>query len=429
MKYSLSFDNILAGCLTLSVLLLSGARCAAEEESKSASDDAPTSVKITGVIEAVHYHEISASTEQLEAFEIKRIIPHGTQVQKGQNLVWFDTVDIDKKVKEAETDLRLAKLALEDEEFAHQQFLETQALDREAAEKARTYAQQDYDNYRQFDRERDRLAVEFNLKMSRDALEGVMEELAQLEQMYQEDDLTEQSEEIVLKRAKRDVESAQYRLDGTEIASQRTLDQAIPRTEAQSEETLARAELAYKKSIRELSSTQLRREIEINRARDLFKEQEKKLAELKKERKQSVLTSPSDGIVVHGQLNRGKLGDKPSDLKPASKVTPQQIVVTVVDPSKLQIRVDLDEKNLADVGIGKKCKVTIPAFADFVAGGKVKSVSRIPYAGTKYDCVIAILPTKDLPAILPTMTCELEFVVQDNEEQKGKQDDDTNKGK
>jgi HlyD family secretion protein len=434
MTNSLSFDKMLVGCFVLGLFLACSVANSAEEDPKSASDTEPKSTKISGVFEAIQAHEISASTKQLETFEINRIVAHGTSVRKGQNLVWFKAEEIDKKIKNAEIDLRLAKLSLEDEEFAYKQFIDTQKLDREAAAQAWSYAQQDYDNYVQVDREREILAAEFNLKMSRESLEGVKEELAQLEQMYKEDDLTEESEEIVLKRAKQAVESTQFRLEGTEIATDRTVKQSVPRSEAQNKEKLAKAELAYSKAIRDLNSNQLRRDIELNRKRDSFKEQEEKLAELKGERKKIVLASPIDGIVFHGSLMRGKLGEKPSELKPAAKVTSQQVVVTVVDPSKLQIRVDLDENKLANMSVGEKCKVTVPAFANFETTGIVKSVSSVPYAGTKYDCVVAANKKKDQPAILPTMTCELEFVEEDTTEKdtvdkKERKDDDSKEKK
>ena len=121
---------------------------------------------------------------------------------------------LDKQIKEAEIELRLAQLKLDDDEYAHEQFLETQKLDRAAAELARKKAQQDYDNFVQVDRERQIKSAAYNLKSSQSTLENAKEELEQLEQMYKEDDLTEESEEIVLKRAKQSVEFAEYRLEG-----------------------------------------------------------------------------------------------------------------------------------------------------------------------------------------------------------------------
>lgn len=403
---------LLAGLLSVGFCLLINGLVQAAEDPDSDSDAKPAKpqeTKIIGVIEAAGAEEISADTEQIESLKIKRLVAHGTEVSKGQNVVWFETDEIDKKIKEAEIELRLSKLKLQDAEFGYQQFLMIQALDKAAAERTRKHAQQDYDNFVQIDRDRQKLSAEFNLKNSRASLENVMEELEQLEQMYTEDDLTEQSEEIVLKRAKRAVESAQFRLDGTEIQSERTVNQGIPRSVAQQDESLARAQLAHQTSMQGLDSARRQRDIELSRQRDKLKEQEEKLAELRQERKRAVLVASIDGIVLHGKLNRGKLSAKPSTVKAGSKVTPSQVLATVVNPKKLRIRVDLEEKYLAKVTVGTNFKVTLKAFPDFETVGTVKSVSTVPYAGVKYDCVVKFRKTKQQPVIRPTMTCELEF--------------------
>jgi HlyD family secretion protein len=406
-------NKLLSLCLSLAFLGGHGL-LRAEDEPKSASDSEPKALKISGVFEALSADEISADTEQITSLVIKRILPHGTKVSKGQNVVSFDSEDIDKKIKDAEIDLRLSKLTLEDDEFSYKQFQETQSIDRGAAARAHKNAQQDYDNFVQVDRDRLKLTAEYNLKSSQASLENAMEELKQLEQMYMEDELTEESEEIVLKRAKRSVEIAQYRLAGTKISSQRSVSQSIPRTQAKQEDSLAKAHLAHQKSIRDLTSARQKRDIEMKRKRDKFKEEEKKFSELREERKQIALTSALDGIVLHGKLTRGKLSAKPSVLEAGSKVTAKQVVATVVSPKKLQIRVDLDEKNLAVVSPGTKCKLTVKAFPDFEGAATIKSVSAVPYAGTSYDCVATFRQTKNLPAIMPTMTCELEFELEDD---------------
>ena len=47
--------------------------------------------------------------------------------------------------------------------------------------------------------------------------------------MYEADDPTEESEEIVLKRAKQAVEAAQFRLEGVEIQSNRVVERMYRR--------------------------------------------------------------------------------------------------------------------------------------------------------------------------------------------------------
>ncbi|MDB4644867.1 hypothetical protein OAF37_02300, partial [Rubripirellula sp.] len=126
----------------------------AEGEPDSASDSGPTTTKLNGVIEAVNTHEVSADTEHLAAFTIERLVPHGTTVKAGQNVVWFDSEPITEKFKTAEIDMRLATITMEEDEFNHKQFVATQKLDRSAAERSWQTAQQNYNNFVKVDRER-----------------------------------------------------------------------------------------------------------------------------------------------------------------------------------------------------------------------------------------------------------------------------------
>ncbi|NNE00560.1 MAG: HlyD family efflux transporter periplasmic adaptor subunit [Pirellulaceae bacterium] len=381
----------------------------AAEEPESASDEKSKVTKLTGVLEGVQAAELKMDTEHLGTLKIKRILPHGAEVTKGQNVVWLETEEIDKQIKDAETEFKLAQVALDAAEFDYKQFLKTQALDKAGAERSRKKAQQDFDNFVQVDRERQILAAKFSLKSAQSSYDNAVEELKQLEQMYKEDDLTEESEEIVLKRAKQSVEFAEHRLEGSKITADRTIKQSIPRTALQQKDTLARAELTYEKAISELESARKKRDIELAKERDKFKEQEKKLAELRGERKKIVLQSPIDGIVFHGKLTRGKLSDKPSTIEVGTKVTATQVIATVVNPSKLQIRTDIPEKDLQAAKVGEKVKVTVLAFPDTKLTGTIKSVSSVPFAGTKFDGVVTFPQRKDHPPFLPTIGCEVQI--------------------
>lgn len=384
-------------------------------DKKEKEEAKPKTFSLSGVFEAADTKEVALKTEHLTSMEIKRLVDHGKTVSKGQTVVWFQTKDIDEKIEAADTELSLAKLKLDDEEFSYKQFLETQKLDRAAAQRARKNAQQDYDNFVQVDRERQRLSAEFSLKSSKASLDNAAEELKQLEQMYKEDDLTEESEEIVLKRAKQNVEFAEFRLKGTEISTERTVKQSIPRSEASQEDTLARAQATYKKAMHDLDTARQRRDIEITRSREKFQKQENELKEMRAERKHVVLNSPIDGFVIHGKLNRGKLSDKPSTMKEGTKVTPEQVILTVANPSQLQVRIDLSEKDLSKVAVGDKCQITAKAFPEQSFKGQVKSIGAFPYVAGKYDCIVTLRRGKKQPNVLPTMACDVEFTAKDSE--------------
>lgn len=350
----------------------------------------PEQLSLIGVFEAVQASELKFTTKHLSALKLKKIVPHGTTVKKGQTIVWVDTEEFDRQIRTAEQDLRLAKLTLDETEFDFEQFKVTQQLDRAAAERTRRAAQQTWDNYVQVDKDRNVETTEYNLKSSQASLENAMEELKQLEQMYKEDELTEESEEIVLKRARRSVEGAQFRLKGAEIQAERSLKQSLPRQHAQQEETLKRAEMAYQKSVRSLNTARQKKDIEISRARESYQRQETKLSEMKSERKSLVIIAPHDGIVFHGSLTRGKLSDKAVSHKEGTAVTAGQVVATLANPAQLQIRVDLNEAQHSNVNAGMTGKAVANAYADTSVTVVVKSVAQIPYANAKFDCVMSV---------------------------------------
>jgi multidrug resistance efflux pump len=227
--------------------------------------------------------------------------------------------------------------------------------------------------------------------------------------MYKEDELTEESEEIVLKRAKQAVENAQFRLEGTEITTKRALAQTIPRTQADREDALARQQLAFDKAIRSLEFDRQRRAIEFDKSKETLEKQKTDLKELREDRKHLVIRSPADGIIYYGKITRGRVNDKPSTLTAGSTVTNKQVVVTLVRPGPLVIRLELQEKDLGKIKVGAKGTVTPTAFPDRKLVGTVKSLSYVPLVNNKFDGMMTVKLGNDQPAITPGMSCSIEF--------------------
>src|SRR6056297_2025283 len=238
MTFSPHVRSTIFPAFLLAILAVIAGPPAIGKDSEDETAKATVTIEIEGVFESAAAEELRAGTEQIESLVIKRILPHGTEVKQGRNVVWFENEDIDKQIRDVELELRLAELALREAEFKHEQFLEGQQLDRQAAERTRQRARQDHDNFVQIDRDHQLISAEFSLKTSRASLENAQEELEQLEKMYRADDLTEESEEIVLKRARLAVENAQFRLEGAEVQTNRALEQSIPRSETDEEEKL-----------------------------------------------------------------------------------------------------------------------------------------------------------------------------------------------
>ncbi|EMI53479.1 HlyD family secretion protein [Rhodopirellula sallentina] len=415
----------------LALLLLAVPTAFSDENDTQATGDASTPnqvVTIDGVFDSKKTHEITAGFEQISSLTIKRILDHGTPVKKGTSIVWFETKDIDEQITKAERDLELAEITLNDADFAYEQFLEQQKLDRQAAELARAEAQQAYDNFVNVDREQQIRSAEKQLERSKQSLEYAQEELNQLQQMYEEDDLTEESEEIVLKRAQRAVESAKFNLEIAEVRTQRTIAQTIPAKQKQEEATLARAELAYAKKKHDLKSARDKREIERRKQKADFEKQQAEFKKLQSERRAMVLTSPIEGLAYHGKITRGKMSDKPSTLQKDSKVSASQILMTIVQPQPLRIVATVTEEQRAQLQTGMKGTAIPKAFPDQKVPVTLRSIAAVPYATNKIECVVSIQGKTGDTDIVPGMTCKVELEpTKSDDNKKGKTKKDNKK--
>ena len=85
-------------------------------------------------------------------------------------------------------------------------------MDLEASARAKKIADEDLNYFLNINRSFLDESAEFSLKNAQQSLEYSEEELKQLEKMYKADDLTEETEEIVLKRARNEVEQGKFYL-------------------------------------------------------------------------------------------------------------------------------------------------------------------------------------------------------------------------
>ena len=303
--------------------------------------------------------------------------------------------------------MKSSELARKESAFAHEQFMETQKLDRAAAQRTWEAAQNEYQGYLEFDRQYAIDSAKFSLQQSRNSLEYLEEDLRQLERMYEEDELTEESEELVLIRARRAIESAKFRLRNTEVRTERTLQQSLPREIKNRQATYQRAKLAYGRSISDLEIARKKKQIEIETSDEAFQEEQEKLTELRADGDKLVIESPAKGLVLYGKLNRGQLADKASTMQTGTKIAKDQTILTIVNPKRLRIRCTVAEKDISQLKMGMRGRVTPTSQPNQVLDATIESLNRVPFAKGKYDCVLSIKGTPK--AILPTMTCSIEF--------------------
>lgn len=375
----------------------------------------PLSVTVTvdGVFESTSASEIKADTESWSALVIQKVVPEGTRVKQGDPVIWFETDEIDKKLRESKYDLQLAELGLKDARLELTVLEKTVPLEKQQAERSRRNAQDDLTYFLEVDREQREKSARFSLKMAEYSLEYAQEELKQLEQMYKEDELTEESEEIILKRAQRSVESSQFSLESNRLRTQRTLSTTLPREQEQLRDAARRQELEYQKAMVELPRDLERKRIEVAKLEFTHQKTQEDHDQLVEDRKRMILRAPADGIVYHGRSIRGEWssasGSSNRELKPGASANADHVLMTIVTPGALQIHATLKEEQLGKVSKGVSGLATPKAFPDRRLRVQVASVSLVPQATDKFDCVIQLHPRAALDSLMPGMTCSVEL--------------------
>lgn len=239
-------------------------------------------------------------------FKILELAAHGSQVAKDDLLIRFDPKVIDQKIDDARRALATGTLALAQAEQASKHLHETapHKLDtlRRAAEIAR-------DEHAYFTKTRRKAAEDSaaqSLKRTKQILANQSEELKQLTKMYEADDITEETEEIILVRQQDAVASAEFALRMQMLDHKRTLEVTLPReaksladSERDTAINLAKAETEIPRSL-ELNKLALAALTAAN-----LREKEA-LAELEEDRKKFEFKAPGPGWFYHGAIENGR---------------------------------------------------------------------------------------------------------------------------
>lgn len=249
---------------------------------------------------------IRVSPEKWAEFEILNITDHGSRVAKGDVLINFDAENIDLKLADARRALEIGTLQLQQAELDQKHLVQTAPDRLEALKRAADIAKEENTYFTEVRRKATEESASQALKRSEQILGNQREELRQLSKMYEADDVTEETEEIILVRQQDAVASAEFALRMEKLDHKRTLDVSLPReakrlADSERDTTIAlnKAEQDIPRSI-ELGKTKL---AELATAQQRAKDD---LADLEKDRKLFEIKAPADGTFYHGALDDGR---------------------------------------------------------------------------------------------------------------------------
>jgi multidrug resistance efflux pump len=371
---------------------------------------------LKGVFEAKTMTEVVLRPEVWSQFEVVKAVEHGQVVKRGDLLVQCDLTKIDEEISDLRTKTAISELALKQAEESLRMTEATTPLDLKLAERLRRNADEDLARFLKIDRPMLEKMADYYLKSSEHMLEYEREELRQLEKMYKADELTEETEEIVLRRQRNAVEAAEFMLQRARVNRDETLQIDLPRRQETMEQNSQRQEILAAKSKITLpvALEQQRRDLaklKLDRAKD-----EDKLKKLVADRELLTVRATADGVVYYGQFTRGKWSG--SDMMAASlrrggMIAKNAVLMTIVAPRPMFIRAAVSEGDLDKIRAGLAATVRPAAYPDLKLAGSVTRLESIPTAPDAFDAQIDVkLDASDnrAAAIVPGMSCTVKLV-------------------
>ncbi len=370
-------------------------------------------VDLEGVFEAQTAREIVVKPEEWTGLTVEIAVPHGAVVRHGDVLLSLETEKLDRAIVELRNDLSLSEIALRQSEQQLQAMEKITPLDLEANRRSARMAQEDQKYFLDIIRSFSVKATEFSLKMAREHLEYEEEELHQLEKMYKGNDISEETEQIVLKRARDTVEKAKFMVEYAKLGHDEALKFSIPRMGEQVQELTRRKMLDAEKNKAELPLALQKQRLDLKKLRVQWERTDEKLKKLLGDRELMIVKSPIDGTVYYGKCLRGKFSDSSSlaeSLRRNGTIQSGQVVMTVVERRPMFIEATASEEQLHRLRPGLKGTATPTGYPDLRLPTAVDRVADLPTAPGNFDVRLNVALDRQAKWLMPGMTCKVKLV-------------------
>jgi len=374
--------------------------------------------ELDSVFVASVMEEVALRPEKWSQFKVLDAVEHGTHVKKGDVLIRFDDEKLEKELADQVHSQRLGELALmqEEEEFPRAKRL--LKLSFEEAERRYERLKHDTEYYKTVDRPFAVQIANYRYQSAKEDLASQREELDQLLKMYEADELTEETEEIVLRRQRFEVETAELVMEIQTADRDYMLNVRLPRNDESYETALEEAELSFEqaKTSKEIGVTRLTYELE--KLRDSRARSVERHAMLLSDKSLMVVRSPADGVVYYGKCVAGKWSQVSSlqaKFLPHGSASANSVLMTIVKNGSLFAESKITEKDLPEFNTGLIATIVPAADKEIELPAKVSKVNTIPESGNKFTIRLDV-DLADAPDwLVAGMTGKSKVTVYENE--------------
>jgi hypothetical protein len=370
-------------------------------------------IKFPGVFESAGMTEISFKAKAAAALTVLKVVEHGTTVAKGDTLVTPMLEKFDKALKAKQHADLAGALALRQTEAEFAQLKASTPLKLAAAALNAKRAQENLEYFKNR-RELSKRATIETYQMAVDRLAYIKEELRQLKKMYEADDLTDATEEIVLRRTKDSVRRSELAAEQAKVALDAALKTNLARQAKDMVLATQTAVTANENAKILLPMALEKATLDIAASRRGRKKAIEALADLKADREAMTIKAPVSGVVYYGRCNRGKWSSTTvaAKLVPKGKISSDEVFMTIVDPKSLFVRVSISEKDFGLLATGLTGQAAPTAYQQKPLAVKLDKFSTIPTASGQFDARLA-LPDGAGP-VAAGMTCSITLKAYEN---------------
>ena len=253
--------------------------------------------------------------------------------------------------------------------------------------------------------------ADFMVRMAEQGVEYQEEEYRQLEKMYKADDIKEETEKIVLKRARNGVEQAKFVLEYQRIQRDDFLKIMLPRQLERAKESVERADLEWSRVQLTLPVALSRQRLELEKLKLQFSQSEERLRKLREDRAAMTVKAPADGIIYYGKCVRGKWSGAASEaLRRGDTVMPNAVLMTLVQARPMLVRITVPEAQLQHVRAGQQAVVEPTAMPDARLPAIVHQVGAVPLGSGGFDGVLTVALDGQVEVLMPGMNCSVKFL-------------------
>ncbi len=344
---------------------------------------------------------------------IRTIVDHGTAVKQGEQLVAFDTRKIDEVIADVENEKKMLENSLKLAEEELPLYEKAAPMDRALAENSKQRADEALKYFVEVGRPEAEKRANYSVKSSKFMLEFYQEELRQLQKMYKANDLTEDTEKIVLRRQEYYVELGQFMYQMALVQHDYTMKFTLPHQHKDLADAQARQTILLEK-LRATQEPMLRqKQLALARVKFDVAKNAKRLERLYADRETMIIRAPVDGIVYHGKLHKGQwaMSDMmASKLVPDGTILPDEVFLTVVKPRPLVVNLSVAEAEVHWLQPALAGKATVPYRPDRKLGARVMRIGPLPASPGKYDVSVALDLGAEDTCLMPGMACSVKFV-------------------